>query len=98
MKKEQVTALAIGAVAIWAIWNFSRRPGPVTQAINETASNPFAEPFYQTNPGVQDSTTTGGFPPFESNTTVNVYADALSGISNKYIPMFGFVGVTAIGS
>lgn len=91
-------AILIAAIAALAIWSFSRRPTAVQVAVEETVSNPFTEPYYQTNPGVQDVSTTGGLPPFQSDLTVNVYADPLAGISNKYIPMFGFVGVAAIGS
>lgn len=92
------TVAALAALALWA--NYRRKPATPLQVVEEVApdNSPFYAPYYWGNPGISPNGTTGGGPTFSGDVTVNVSADALSGLTNKYIPLFGFVGVTAIGS
>lgn len=82
------------AIVVIVLEFLSRRKPAVLQA---PAQDDFAAPYYWPNgiyPGPYNMN--GAASPFES--TVNVYLDnpALAGLSNQYIPMFGFVGMTAV--
>lgn len=98
--------VALAALLFWA--RNSRQAATVIPAdAGQVAENnaatggnnaPFYAAYYQTNPGIIDGSTTGKGPVFSGDVNVMINADALSGLTNRYIPMFGFVGVTAIGS
>lgn len=92
-KRAVYLIAALVAVIIILEWLKGRN-----QTVAEVAQeNPFQAPYFWPNgiyPGVTNMN--GGLSPFES--TVNVYVDnpALAGLANQYIPMFGFVGMTAV--
>lgn len=58
----------------------------------------FMSPYYYTNPGIDDSSVNGGGPVFNATNTINVNTGNIPGLSNAYMPLFGLVGVTAIGA
>lgn len=76
-----------------------------TTIINEGDDSPslqdqFYNAYYYTNAGIPDSTLilNGGDTAFNSGVNVTVENAALNSLHNKYIPMFGFAGVTAVGA
>lgn len=92
-KRAVYLIAALVAVIIVLEWLSRRNAVQVVPAENDQ----FTAPYFWPNgiyPGVTNMN--GGISPFES--TVNVYVDnpALAGLSNQYIPMFGFVGMTAV--
>ena len=89
----------IGGVAL-LVWYFATHQQPTVTVADPTSSgNDFYAPFYSTNPGIPDipQVLNGGNSPFNSAITVNVTSALPSGLANDYMPMFGFVGVTAVG-
>lgn len=83
----------LAAVVIFLEFLARRKPAVLESPPQED----FNAPYYWPNgiyPGVQNMN--GALSPFES--TVNVYLEnpALAGLANQYIPMFGFVGMTAV--
>jgi len=100
-KKEVWVKAGLAVVVIAAVVAMLRR-----HRMNDAqilASQPPATPdfysmYYQTNPGISDSGVNGGNDTFTAQNTININTGAISGLSNAYMPMFGLVGMTAIGS
>lgn len=87
---------AVIAILIF-LWYFRNRQ--VQQAVAEPASNGFADPYTQWPNGIYPGggNMNGQNDPFNSiNVTVNV--PQFGQLTQDYIPTFGFVGVTALGS
>lgn len=91
-KKALWFILAILIIAYVLNRVINSRNAEYAQVVDSAPVNNFYAPYYYTVPGVDPSNTPG----FES--TVNVYVDnpALAGLDNKYIPIFGLVGMTAV--
>jgi hypothetical protein len=96
MTPKQRTFVKAAAIvgALLLIWWYLRKPQTVQQAAQ---MSPWAAPFFQTNPGINDGSTWGGAQ-FQANNTLNYYDGQISGLSNQYIPMFGLVGMTAVSA
>lgn len=94
-QKHAVYFLAgLVGIALLLRW-WTNRPAPV---VEEPPANDFYAPYSWPAGGwFPGPNMNGGNVPFES--VVNVYVDnpALAGIANQYIPMFGLVGMTAVG-
>ncbi len=91
-------AKAAGIVAaLLLIWWWLRKPATAQQ---QAAMSPWASPFFQTTPGINDQLTYNAaqFPPINANNTLNYYNGDISGLSRQYIPMFGLVGMTAVSA
>ena len=97
-KKVLYLVSAVAAAGLFFAY-FSRRSGPAS-AVTPAADAGFNSPYFWPTPGIypDPSILNGSTVPFES--TVNVYVEnpAISQLSNQYIPMFGFVGMTAVGA
>lgn len=85
------------AAAILVVWLLMRsRPQSNVPVAVQQAASPgnlqFFAPYYGGVPGSDNP------PGFQSgDITVNVDAGAYGHLNNSYIPLFGFVGVTAVG-
>lgn len=96
-KKEWLKYGAVAAVVliVWLIWRnrsaSSVVPLPVQDVAGDSNSS-FYAPYYEAVPGSNSNP-----PNFTSNITVNVEGGVYGNLSNAYIPLFGFVGVTAVG-
>ena len=99
MKKETLTKVAVvGGVAIVAILMMHQRSknNPIVDALDTSPSNAgFENPYYENTPGSNNTYVLNGGPPFLSALNVDVHPELLGYLSQKYIPMFGFVGITA---
>ena len=92
--KTYIKAGVIVAVLL-LLWYMLTRP-KAAPASNPQLS-PWQAPFYQVNPGINDTIVNNSSNPnFVANNTLNYYDGTISGLSNKYIPMFGLVGMTAV--
>lgn len=96
-KKEWLKYGAVAAVVliVWLIWRNRSASSVVPLPVQDVAgsnNSSFYAPYYEAVPGSNSNP-----PDFTSNLTVNVNAGAYGGILNNYIPLFGFVGVTAVG-
>src|SRR5438034_152480 len=95
--KTYLKAVAIVAVLL-VVWWWFRKP----KTVQQTASmSPWAAPFFQTNPGITDLTTwniANPAPSFNATNTLNYQNGQIAGLSNEYFPMFGLVGMTAVGA
>lgn len=85
----------------FVLWWIEKRRADAVQEVTAPATGPdFAAPYYWSNPGIYDDPRilNGANAPF--NSVVNVYVDnpAVAGLANQYIPLFGFVGMTAVGN
>lgn len=107
--KKQKQLILIGGVASIALWLWLRRKrtknAEVLVPTDGDGNNAgggaglqggqnnqaFYELYYQTNPGITDLK-------FGGDTSLYFNIDPFNQLSRSYIPMFGFVGVTAIGS
>lgn len=98
-KKDYATFAGVGLIGIVLWFLMKRKQNAVLGEVNTPPSlqdqftNDIINPI-NTNP----STLFGGPNAFQSSINVNVSGNALSYLTNKYIPLFGFVGVTAIGA
>lgn len=107
-EKKQKQILVVGVVASIAIWLWLRRKPQSSEILVPTDGDgndagggaglqggqnnqAFYELYYQTNPGITDLK-------FGGDTSLFFNIDPFNQLSRSYIPMFGFVGVTAIGS
>lgn len=103
MNKKYWTWGAVGVVALLLTWLFLRRPKTQVELVEDVAAAPnmqFYEPYYFTTPGIADlpGVLNGSDSPFNSQIDIYLSNPALGALANKYIPMFGFVGVTAVGA
>lgn len=97
--KTKVTILAVvGAITLidllWR-WKLHRNLGTVTaQPAEELQTDPFLDPYQNTNPGIDDRTVNGpqGIAFQGGDISVNVNPNLAQYLSNHYIPLFGFVG------
>lgn len=90
MDKQHKIYAVVGVVAAAAlIYLMNRRDGIVSDAINAPLNDPFTAPYYADGKVPSDG--------FVSNINVNVDANAFAGLSNQYMPVFGFVGVGVTG-
>ena len=99
-KKELWIKAGLAVLVIAAVIAMVRRHRMTdAQIIAAQPSAPdFTSPFYQTNPGIYDNSVNGNGPSFNAQNTININTGAISGLSNSYMPMFGLVGMTAIGA
>ncbi len=88
-------ALFAAIIVVWLLWrNRSTSVVPMPIQSGATSTNlQFFEPYYR---GVPNADNPRGFQ--GGDITVNVNAGAYGQLTNQYIPMFGFVGVTAVGA
>lgn len=108
INKKYVAWGAVGVTSIVLVLMFLRRkPETILDAVEDVTANAgtsnnnqFYDPFYYTTAGIPDLSIVlnGGDSPFNSQINVMLNNPMLGALSNKYIPMFGFVGVTAVGS
>lgn len=101
-EKNVFKALAIVGVLMLLWFIIMRRTSGATVIAPGDSSSGSSGPnwtqmFYQTTPGVLDSSVNGG-PTFTSNNSVTVNTVDYSGLRGGYFPMFGFVGMTAVGA
>lgn len=100
-KKEVWVKAGLAVLVIAAVIAMVRRHRmtDVQLLAAQTPSTPdFYSMYYQTNPGIADSIVTGNGPSFTAQNTININTGAIAGLSNAYMPMFGLVGMTAIGA
>lgn len=99
--------LAGAAGVAWFLWQRNIAAQKVTDTVPEGVSNqgnpendPFYAPYYWTTPGVAPSPIilNGAAEPFQSIINVQVNSDVAQMMARQYIPMFGMVGVTAVGA
>lgn len=92
-EQNKIATVFIAAMLLLAYFMFRRS----RQTVSEIISGPdFYSPYYSTNPGIPDDpiTLNGGDNVFNLNFDI----PELAGLSNKYIPIFGLVGMTAVGA
>ena len=97
-KKEVYTKAAIAVavlVVVWLILSYTRS-GQTTPKIivAEKADSPFAAPYLTTTPGIPDTRPNMNFQGGDNN--INVSAGLGNGLSRQFMPLFGFVGMTAV--
>jgi len=103
VNKKYYLWASVAAIAIILIWLNRREKTPIEE-ISEVVETPqnlqFYEPYYYTNAGIFDSPANlnGATSPFQSQIDVYLSNPVIGELTNKYIPMFGFVGVTAVGA
>lgn len=92
MDKKTITVVGIGGVAIAAALLFlmNRRDNGNGSILVSSPDNAFTNPYI----------TDGKMPGTGFNSTVNlkIDVDPYAGLSNKYMPVFGFVGVGVTGT
>lgn len=99
-EKTYMTAIIAVVVLLIVFLILKRRPvdqvmGPVTQS----GSTNYYSSYFQTNPGVNDTTTTGSSgTTYTSTADITVQTFGLNALSKQFIPMFGLVGMTAVGA
>lgn len=101
MTEQQYKTFILAAILIGIAMMISRFGGKESGANIEAPPESdidaeFAEPYYWPH-GIYPSyaNLTGGSP-FESIVNVHVDAPQFGGLAQQYIPMFGFVGMTAV--
>jgi hypothetical protein len=90
-------ALFAAFLVVWFLWR-SRTASPVPVPVQNAATPTnvkFFAPYYS---GVPNADNPPGFQFNGGTVNVNVNAGAYGKLNNEYIPMFGFVGVTAVGA
>lgn len=95
-RKKTLVKAGIIITCLLLAWYLLTRKTAV-QAIQGEKMSPWMAPFFQTNPGINDSTvnqTTN--PQFVANNTLNYYDGQISGLSKTFMPLFGLVGMTAV--
>jgi len=92
-QKALLFALALLLIGI-LLHRFTKSKAP--EVPNEIAEDPpnedFYAPYYWPTPGVYPESS-----PFESTVSVFIDANPINSLSQQYIPMFGLVGMTAVG-
>ena len=91
-KRFMIFMIAFLVIA-FLLWAWQRKnQAAINDVIDQPPSNEFSDPYSWPAGYVPGQT-----PAFQS--TVNVYADnpLLSTLSYQYIPIFGMVGMTAVG-
>ena len=97
-KQKTYVKAGIAVVAIAAVWYLLRNRNGAAPALSTGGLNGFQAPYFYTNPGIPDNPwLINGGPTFLGTNTVNVHTGTISGLSNAYMPMFGLVGMTAVG-
>lgn len=99
-QSDQLKTLGVIAIAIIAIFFIRKNKGSISNVTNNNApdQNEFNDAFYNNGIVPSNNNLFGGNTPFQSDISVNVNGSgALSYLTNRYIPLFGFVGATAIG-
>lgn len=95
-KKATYVKGAVIVVGLLVLW-YLLRPKPTVQ--QEKQLSPWEAPFFQVNPGINDTLVNNvSNPTFTANNVLNYYDGTIAGLSNKYIPMFGLVGMTAVSA
>lgn len=84
-----ILAVALLLLALLFRWEFLKlSPAQQAAADEEQPIGPFQFPYF-VSPAL-------GEPTFNTQNNVTVLNPALSGLSHQFIPMFGFVGMTAV--
>lgn len=97
MDKKEIAIYAGGAVVLFLLLRWLKNRNTPTE--EETAQEDYTDPYGWPVPGIAPNYgITNGGAPFQSVVNVNANWDPYSGLTREYIPMFGFVGVTAVGS
>lgn len=104
MKSEQQKNIvkAVGIVAVLLVlWYLLMRRTAGNTVVNPVVENEagpdWLQMFYQTTPGILDNSVNNG-PTFNSNNSVNVNTVDYNKLAGGYFPLFGFVGMTAVGN
>jgi len=89
---------ALAVVILLIVWLIMRQRAS-NVVMPPPTMNSFQAPYFTTNPGIPDSQfILNGGPTFNASNTVNVNANGGNGLSNSYMPLFGLVGMTAVGA
>lgn len=97
-KEKTYVKAAIAVAVIAVIWLIMRGRSNST-IIPPEGLNSFQQPFFWTNPGIADNKgTLNGGPTFNATNTINVNTGQIAGLSRSHIPLFGLVGMTAVGA
>lgn len=93
MTDENRNALVFIAILLM-IYFWIKIPSKVVQAQDETQTDPFLAPYYWPAAGYPADGFMNSGPAFSSTITVLAQNPLLGSLSQQYIPMFGFVGMT----
>lgn len=93
---KKVAIVGIVAIAAYLLW---KKNQPVPAAEAAPPIDAWQAPYLYTTPGLDPNTIimNGNPSAFISTYDISVSADNLNYLTNKYMPLFGFVGVTGIG-
>lgn len=93
MKKETQYYIAGGAVALLALlWLLRRRSSGGNNFANLDYPEANASPFNNPNPNANN------VPGFRNINNINIDGSLFATLSQKYIPLFGLVGVAGVGN
>lgn len=92
--------VASGALAVWLLYQRAQKAAyDAANPAPDAVQDPFTTPYYQGIPGSNSSVIMNGSDsPFYSTINVSLDANIAQSLANQYIPVFGFIGVTAVGS
>lgn len=103
VKKDHAIMLAMGVLLLWFLLrkhnSISTQNSLTMQAPvmgnPQSQTNDFAAPYFQTTPGIADSPSIlfGGPNAFQGTINANVNVNPLNSLYQKYIPLYGFVGM-----
>ncbi|HKY44758.1 MAG TPA: hypothetical protein VJM50_16825 [Pyrinomonadaceae bacterium] len=97
-KQKTYVKAGIAVVAIAVVWYLLRNRNGAAPALSTGGLNGFQAPYFYTNAGIPDNTMlVNGGPTFQAVNTINLRTGNINGLSNAYMPMFGLVGMTAVG-
>jgi len=89
---------AIAVAILVVVWLIMRQRAN-NVVLPPPTMNSFQAPYFTTNPGIPDNQfVLNGGPTFTATNNVNVTAFGGNGLSNSYMPLFGLVGMTAVGA
>ena len=108
-KKSHVVIIVLGIGALYLLYT-RYKASSVSTSATPTNTTPtgvtygasgapnFTTPYLQPTPGISDSVVNifgNSGQPFQSDITVNVTTNPFSQLTQKYIPLYGFVGMSA---
>jgi hypothetical protein len=101
-KNEKVKLAVLGGLAIVALALMYKKHGATVVSPLDSVTespDPFAAPYLQSTPGIFDlSKILNGGTPFQSVINVNVDSGFGATLNEQYMPLFGFVGITSVGT
>lgn len=97
-EKNVIKAVAIVGALLLLWFFFNRRNAVALPPTSTSLDGPdWTQMFYQNTPGVLDSSVNNG-PTFNTNNSVEVNTVDYGKLAGGYFPMFGYVGMTAVGN